>query len=86
MGNSFCVVTFHSTHLALRYERVARQEGVETCLIPVPRQISSSCGLAGRFGEELLLQVQQLCASYGLETEGFFRVPADRQTPPQPLE
>jgi len=40
--------TFHSTHSALVMERVLKAEGLGIKIIPVPRVISSSCGLAAR--------------------------------------
>jgi len=43
------LATFHSTHLALKFERTLKNENIDIKIIPVPREISASCGLAGRF-------------------------------------
>ena len=43
------LVTFTSTHDAIAFEKCALQLGVKVTLIPVPRDISTSCGLAARF-------------------------------------
>ena len=40
--------TFHSTHSALFMERALKEKELAVKLIPVPRVISSSCGLAAR--------------------------------------
>lgn len=48
----YCVITFHSVSEALNFEKVMKAEGLEIKLIPVPREISSSCGLAARFSPE----------------------------------
>ncbi len=44
-----CVVTFHSTHYALKSERVLKKAKYNIKLVPVPRQFSSNCGLALQF-------------------------------------
>ena len=44
------VVLFHTTSAALRAEKVAQRAGLTVKLIPTPREFSSDCGLALRFG------------------------------------
>lgn len=55
------VVTFPSTHQALKFDRKFKSRGPAFQLMPVPRQISSSCGLAAKVTdldwEQLLLQL-----------------------------
>jgi len=46
----YAVVLFHSTAHALRAEKVLGQAGVKIKMIPTPRQLSSDCGMALRFG------------------------------------
>ncbi len=46
----YSVVLFYSTSHALRGEKVLRRTGVEIKMIPTPRQLSSDCGMALRFG------------------------------------
>lgn len=43
------VVVFRSSHLAVRAEKVVAKLGIECKLIPVPRHLSSDCGVALRF-------------------------------------
>ncbi len=45
----FSVVLFQSTNAALRGEDLAEQAGIPVKLIPVPRQLSSDCGVCLRF-------------------------------------
>lgn len=40
------VITFHTTTEAMAAEKFMKQQEMEGRLIPVPRQISSGCGLA----------------------------------------
>ncbi len=49
---AYTVITFHTTTEAMAFERACLAEGVPGRLIPVPREISSSCGLAFRIPVE----------------------------------
>jgi hypothetical protein len=44
------VVLFHSTAHAIRGEKVLLDAGFAIKMIPTPRQLSSDCGMALRFG------------------------------------
>lgn len=46
------VAIFHSIHRVLKAEKLLKQESVDFLLIPVPRQLTSDCGLALRFSPE----------------------------------
>ncbi|NMA55058.1 MAG: DUF3343 domain-containing protein [Firmicutes bacterium] len=62
------LVTFPSTHQALKFERCFKSEGFNFQLMPVPRQISSSCGLAAKVTDlgldQLLLQIGSAAIEY----------------------
>jgi hypothetical protein len=40
------VLIFHSIHRVMRAEKILKSCGVDVRLVPVPRQLSSDCGLA----------------------------------------
>lgn len=42
------VVLFYSTNWAIKAEKVLRKAGLEIKLIPVPRHLSSDCGVCVR--------------------------------------
>lgn len=44
-----CVAIFHSIHRVMKAEKLLKAVELEILLIPVPRQLSSDCGLAIRF-------------------------------------
>lgn len=46
------VAIFHSIHRVLKAEKILKQASVAFLLIPVPRQLTSDCGLALRFSPE----------------------------------
>ena len=74
MRESFCALTFYSTHLALRFEATVKKQKINARLIPVPRQISSSCGLAARFECEDLEEIKRVCQEENIEHENTYRV------------
>jgi len=47
--NGDCVAIFHSIHRVMKAEKILKAAKLEILLIPVPRQLSSDCGLAIRF-------------------------------------
>jgi hypothetical protein len=44
-----CVITFPSTHYALKAEKVLKKHCLEVKPVPVARHISSDCGIALEF-------------------------------------
>jgi hypothetical protein len=48
----YAVALFSSTSHALMAEKIAKKEGIPCKLIPVPRQLSSDCGICLRFNAE----------------------------------
>lgn len=41
-----CVFVFESIHRVMKAEKLLKREGIKIDLIPVPREISSDCGVA----------------------------------------
>ncbi len=46
--NQFAVILVHSTSHAMRVEKLLQEKGIACKMIPVPRQISSDCGVCVR--------------------------------------
>jgi hypothetical protein len=69
---SYGVVLFQSISSALRAEKLLKKEGIAYKLIPVPRHLSSDCGVCIRFfsqDESLVrktltgkVEIQSFCA------------------------
>jgi hypothetical protein len=51
MGNYGVILTFSTGH-SVRAEKVLNEAGIETKMIPVPRNLSSDCGVAVRIKQE----------------------------------
>ncbi len=49
--SSHFILTFPSTHAALKAERIAKAAGIEVAMIPVPRSLSADCNMGLRVGD-----------------------------------
>ncbi len=72
--DEYYVATFYSTNYALKCEKTLKQDNIKVKLIPVPRQVSSNCGLAARMDEEALRAFSNLCREGTIEVEGLYSV------------
>ena len=66
------VAAFHTTAAAMSAERLCRQEGLEGRLIPVPRSVTSDCGIAWSAPAELRDTLERRFREAGLEVAGIF--------------
>lgn len=60
------VAIFHSIHRVLKAEKVLKEAGVDFLLIPVPRQLTSDCGLALRIAPQHRTKVLSVLAGHDL--------------------
>jgi len=68
----FGVATFHSTHAVMRAEKILKEAGLEEVrLIPVPRQVSSDCGVTVRFLLSDLERARELLMALEEDLEGI---------------
>mgnify|MGYP006429219417 CR=1 FL=1 len=68
------IFTFYSTHLALEFERELKSSEINVKITPVPRQISSSCGLSGRINDQDLEKVKNICSEKEIEYEDIYQI------------
>jgi len=69
-ANSYGVVLFHSTSGALMAEKLLKKEGIEYKIIPVPRHLSSDCGVCIRFSSQDESLVRKILADK-VEVQSF---------------
>lgn len=69
-GAGQVVILVYSTSRAIRAERVLVQAGVECKLIPVPRHISSNCGVCVRIRAADQGAALRALEAAGVEIEG----------------
>jgi len=65
------VVLFASTHFALRAEKLAKEKGLEVKLIPVPRHLSSDCGVCLRFSWNQKREIEETLNQASVQMEGI---------------
>ena len=68
------VVTFATTTQAIAMERECRTTEFAGRLIPVPREISASCGLAWKCGEQGEEETTSYMKEQDLEYEKIYRI------------
>ncbi|HSV96078.1 MAG TPA: DUF3343 domain-containing protein [Spirochaetota bacterium] len=74
MNEEWCVALFHSTSLALRGERLCREEEIPVKLIPVPRNLGSDCGVCLRFHCADEVRLRAVFAAKSLEFDEIVRL------------
>ncbi|AOY76289.1 DUF3343 domain-containing protein [Clostridium formicaceticum] len=74
MKNFYCVLTFHNTHHALNTEKVLKEKNIPVKLMPVPRQVSSSCGIAAEFSCKDKEVVLTLCKKHHIEIDEVHKI------------
>lgn len=67
----YAVILFPSTHHAIRAEKKAKEKGLSVKLIPVPRHLSSDCGVCLRFTLDQRDALEQLLQQEGVKIEGI---------------
>ncbi len=65
------IVTFFTTHAALRAEKVLKEAGIAAELIPAPRALSADCTIALRFPQVEEHRVRAVFEVQGIEASGF---------------
>ena len=65
------IVTFYTTSAAMAAEKACEQAGLPGRIIPVPREITSDCGLGWRTEPENRERTETLFQSLALETDGY---------------
>jgi hypothetical protein len=68
------VVLYHTTNHALRSEKVLTREGLACKLVPVPRHLSSDCGLSLRVARHDVARIRQILRDARVEIAGIHEV------------
>jgi hypothetical protein len=66
------VILFPSVHYALRAEKLMKEEGIPYKLIPVPRQLSSDCGVCLRIPWDRREEVLGILSQAGVKVDGAY--------------
>ena len=74
MDGNFSVVLFYSTSAAIRAEKLIQQQGLKVKLIPVPRHLSSDCGVCLRFDNNDVEGIRTILKTKEIEYDGIHRM------------
>ncbi|MBQ1264625.1 MAG: DUF3343 domain-containing protein [Oscillospiraceae bacterium] len=70
----YLVVTFHTTAAAMAMEKQCKAHGVQGRLGPIPRELSSDCGMAWRAPTACRAELEQIAANYDIEVQEFAEI------------
>ena len=65
------ILLVHTSGHAFSIERVMKKRGVACRITPIPRNVSSDCGVCIRFPEDKRAEVEKLTAELPFETAGI---------------
>ena len=74
MAEKQYIFTFNSTHHALMFEKAANENNSNIIIMPVPRSIASSCGLAVKFSQENYEEIVEMVKNKGLSYADLYRI------------
>lgn len=74
MDEKFYVVSFDSTHHAIRAEKLFKEHNLNVRMMPTPREITASCGLSIRFEEADLKEVEGIISDEELAVKGKYEM------------
>jgi hypothetical protein len=68
-----CILLFDSVHQVMRAEKLLKKRNLKIDLIPVPREISSDCGVAIELPSEIKEEALHLIGDGGLSNVICYR-------------
>ena len=67
----YAVILVYSTSYAIRAEQILHRAGFKSKLIPVPRHLSSDCGVCVRFDDGQREAIDRILGDSGMEIQGI---------------
>lgn len=68
------IATFDTTHNALRFEKSLKENEIKLTVMPVPREISASCGLAVKFLLEDYHKIKTLAKNNEIVVKSYYEI------------
>jgi hypothetical protein len=69
----YAVITFHTTHFALKAKRVLDKTGKKPEMIPVPREFSSNCGFCCKVPWTEKDEIEKILIDNRVEIDRIYR-------------
>lgn len=70
-------ILFNSQSSGMKLNKVLKSAGIRAVVVPTPRELSASCGVALLVAEEDLARIEELVIINKIEIKGFFTVKRD---------
>jgi len=74
-----CIITFSSTHHALRAEELIEEQQIQLDIIPIPREITAECGLGIKVAYEKREEVEGLLTENNINMAGIYSLDQGRK-------
>lgn len=74
IGTIEIVATFDNTHHALRFEKALKENNIKLTIMPVPREVSASCGLAVKFNIEEFQKIKDLASNKEILVKKYYEI------------
>ncbi len=74
MEDNFYVISFDSTHHAIKAEKLLKEADLSIKMMPTPREITASCGLSIRFEMGDLERVEEIISKEELAIKGKYEI------------
>lgn len=74
MKDNYSVVIFYSTSAAIRAESLAQKVNLKVKLIPVPRHLSSDCGICLQFNNEDQQSIKEILVEKKIEYDDIYQI------------
>lgn len=72
--NDFYVISFNSTHHAIRTEKLLLDAGYKIMTLPTPREIAASCGLSIKFELENIKEIEVILKENSIDIRGIYHI------------
>jgi hypothetical protein len=72
--DDYYIAVFDNTHHALKFEKVIRAGGFSINIMPVPREITASCGISAKLEVDEIDKIIKLAGKEELKVVGYFHV------------
>lgn len=70
----YYIAVFESTHHAIRFEKTIKDSGFKITIMPVPREITASCGLSAKIESKDFDKVKELAEQENLRIQDYYHV------------
>ena len=72
--NEMYIVSFNSTHHAIRLGKLLEEATIRATTLPTPREITASCGISIRFLYDDTESVKKILNENSVECKGIYKI------------